>query len=81
MIICHEGKNLSSNECGIFEPIIQTPKGVNPVSYKWVFVRKMNAKNVITRYKAQFVAQDFLKKHWINYEHYIPPIMDPIYKF
>ena len=31
--------------------------------------------------KAQFVAQGFLKKPRINYEHYVPPIMDPIYKF
>jgi hypothetical protein len=44
----------------VFGPVIQTPKGVLPVGYKWVFVRKRNEKNEIVRYKARLVAQGFL---------------------
>ena len=29
----------------VFGPIIQTPEGIQPVGYKWVFVRKRNEKN------------------------------------
>ena len=25
---------------GVFGPIVETPKGINPVGFKWVFVRK-----------------------------------------
>lgn len=32
----------SQNKCGIFEPIVQIPKDVNPAGYKWVFVMKRN---------------------------------------
>ena len=49
---CHEGKIWVSNERGIFERIAQTPKDINPIGYKGVFVRKRNVKNKITRYKA-----------------------------
>nr|CAN71103.1 hypothetical protein VITISV_000038 [Vitis vinifera] len=41
----------------VFGPVVQTPEDVNPVGYKWVFVRKRNEKNEIIRYKAQLVAQ------------------------
>ena len=30
------------NKRGVFGPIVQTPKGINHVSYKWVFVNKGN---------------------------------------
>ena len=41
----------------VFGPVVQTPKGVKPVGYKWVFVRKRNENNEIIRYKARLVAQ------------------------
>ena len=40
----------------VFGPVVQTPKGVIPVGYKWVFVLKCNEKNEIMRYKARPVA-------------------------
>ena len=43
----------------VFGPVIQTPKGVMLVGYKWVFERKRNEKNKIIRYKAWLVAQGF----------------------
>ena len=36
--------------------IVQTPEGVMPVEYKWVFVQKHNKKNEITSYKARLMA-------------------------
>jgi hypothetical protein len=52
----------------VFGPVVQTPKGVSLVGYKWVFVRKRNEKNEIVRYKARLVAQSFLQKPGIDYE-------------
>jgi len=40
----------------VFGPIVQTPAGIKPVGYRWVFVRKRNEKNEIVRYKARLVA-------------------------
>ena len=36
----------------VFGPVVQTPKGIKPVGYKLVFVRKRNENNEIMRYKA-----------------------------
>ena len=52
----------SLEKCKVFGPLVQTPIGVKPVGYKWVFVRKRNEKNEITRYKARLVAQGFFSK-------------------
>ena len=43
----------------VFGPVVQTPKGVKSVGYKWVFVRKHNENNEIIRFKARLVAQGF----------------------
>jgi hypothetical protein len=43
----------------IFGLVILTPKNINPVGYKWVFIIKMNEKNEIVRYKTKLVAYDF----------------------
>ena len=40
----------------VFELVVKKPKGVKPVEYKWVFVRKCNETNEFIRYKARVVA-------------------------
>ncbi|BBN67664.1 Disease resistance protein CC-NBS-LRR class family [Prunus dulcis] len=45
----------------VFGHIVPTPPNVNPVGYKWVFTRKRNEKNEISRYKARLVAQEKLE--------------------
>jgi hypothetical protein len=40
----------------IFGLVILTPKNINTVGYKWVFVIKRNEKNEIVRYKERLVA-------------------------
>ena len=67
---------ISLEKRGVFGPIIQTPKDVKPVGYKWVFVRKRNEKNEIARYKARLVAQGFSQKPGIDYDETYSPVMD-----
>ena len=62
----------------VFGPIVQTPKGVKPVGFKWVFVRKRNEKNEIVRYKARLVVQDFSQRPRIDYEETYSLFMDAI---
>lgn len=62
----------------IFRLIVQTPKDVKPVGYKWIFVRKHNECNEITRYKAWLVAQGFSQRPNIDYKKMYYPVMDTI---
>ncbi|CAL2260333.1 unnamed protein product [Prunus armeniaca] len=63
---------------GVFGPVVQTPQGVKPVGYKWVFTRKRNEKNEIARYKARLVAQGFSQRLGIDYEETYSLVMDAI---
>lgn len=62
----------------IFRLVVQTPKDVKPVGYKWIFVRKYNEYNEITRYKAWLVAQGFSQRPNIDYKKMYYPVMDTI---
>ena len=62
----------------VFGPVVQTPKGIKPVGYKWVFIRKCNENNEIMRYKARLVAEGFLQRPGIDNEETYSPMMDPI---
>lgn len=53
---------LSLNKRNVFGPIVTTPENINHVGYKWVFVRKRNEKNEVTRYKTRLVAQGFSQR-------------------
>ncbi|KAK4397697.1 Copia protein [Sesamum angolense] len=66
----------SLNKREVFGPITPTPKGVKPVSYKWVFVRKRNEQNEVVRYKARLVAQGFTQKPGIDYTETYSPVVD-----
>ena len=66
----------------VFGPVVQTPKGIKPVGYKWVFVRKRNENNEIMRYKTRLVAQGFSQRPGIDYEETYSPVIDAItYRF
>ena len=45
------GKVKLINKMKSFWTVVQTPKDVKPVGYKWVFVQKRNENNEIIRYK------------------------------
>ena len=54
-------KKLDSLEkWGVFGPVVQTLEVVKLVVYKWVFIRKCNKKNEITRYKVWLIVHGFL---------------------
>ena len=69
-----ELKSLEKRE--VFGSITHTPRGVKPVGYKWVFVRKRNEKNEIVRYKARLVAQGFSQMPGIDYDETYSPVVD-----
>ena len=60
-----ELKSLAKRE--VFGPVVQTPKDIKHVGYRWIFVRKKNEKNEIVRYKVRLVAQGFSQRHEIDY--------------
>ncbi|KAL0556350.1 hypothetical protein IC582_004863 [Cucumis melo] len=62
----------------VFGPVVYTPKGVKPVGFKWVFVRKRNENNEVTRYKARLFAQGFSQRPGIDYEETYSPVVDAI---
>ena len=68
----------SLNKRKVFGPIVPTPKDVKPVGYRWIFVRKRNEKNEVTRYKARLVAQGFSQRPGVDYEETYSPVMDAI---
>ena len=57
---------------------MRTPEDVQPVGYKWVFVRKRNEKNEIVRYKVRLVAQEFSQRPGIDYNDTYSPVVDII---
>ena len=60
----------------VFGPVVQIPTNIQPVGYRWVFVRKRNENNEIVRYKARLVAQGFSQRPEIDYEETYSPVMD-----
>ena len=62
----------------VFGPVVQTPKGVDPIGYKWVFIRKSDENNEIIIYKARLVAQCFSQRPGIDYEETYFLVIDAI---
>ena len=71
-----ELRSLAKRE--VFGLVFQMPTNIQPVGYRWVFVRKRNEKNEIVRYKARLMAQGFSQRPGIDYEETYSPIMDAI---
>ena len=62
----------------VFRSVVQTLEVVKLIRYKWVFIRKCNEKNEITRYQAWIIAQGFSQIPSIDYKEIYSPIMDAI---
>ena len=60
----------------VFSPVIETAKWIKYVEYKWVFIRKRNEKNEVTKYKARLVAQGFSQRPRIDYEETYSSVID-----
>ena len=63
----------------VFRPVAHTLKGVKFVGFKWVFVRKRNENNEVSRYKARFVAQEFSQRSDIDYVETYSSVVDASY--
>lgn len=48
--------------------LIELPKGVKLIGYKWVFKRKRRAYGNVNTYKTKLVAKDYTQKEEVNYE-------------
>ena len=62
----------------VFSPVETTPKRVNPVGCKWVFVGKRDQFGNVSRYKARLVTQGFTQRPGIDYQETYSPMMDSI---
>ena len=62
----------------VFSAVMPTPRGIFPVGYKWVFVRKQNENNEVVRYKARLVAQGFTQKPGVDFNETYSPVMSGI---
>ena len=71
-----ELNSLSKRE--VFGPVVHTPKGVKPVGFKWIFVRKRNENNEVTIYKTRLIPQGFSQRSNIDYEKTYSPVVDAI---
>ena len=69
---------ISLDKREVFGPVSRTPSHIHPVGYKWVFVRKRNENNEISRYKARLVAQGFTQRPGVDYEETYSPVMGGI---
>ena len=68
----------SLSKIEVFGIVVQTPECVKTLGYKWVFVRKRDKNNEITRYKVRLVAQGFSQRPEVDYEETYSSVVDTI---
>jgi hypothetical protein len=69
---------ISLDKREVFGPISCTPPHIHLIGYNWVFVRKRNENNEISRYKTRLVAQDFTQRLEVDYKETYSPAMGGI---
>ena len=52
----------------------QLPKGVKPISNKWIFKTKLDAEGNYVKRKARLVAKGFTQERGVNYEETYAPV-------
>ena len=54
--------------------LVDAPKGVKPIGFKWVYKTNANADGSFNRYKARLVAKGYVQTHGIDYDDTFAPI-------
>jgi hypothetical protein len=61
-------EEINSTERNRTWKLVETPKGVKPISLKWVYKIKRNADGSINKYKARLVAKGYVQKQGIDFD-------------
>lgn len=48
--------------------MVDPPKGIKPIGYKWVFKRKNNMNDNVQIYKVRLVVKGYKQRHEFNFD-------------
>ena len=54
--------------------LVDLPKGITPISVKWIFNTKLNESGQIEKYKARLVAKGYAQRFRIDYTEVFAPV-------
>ncbi|KAL0394829.1 UNVERIFIED_CONTAM: Retrovirus-related Pol polyprotein from transposon TNT 1-94 [Sesamum latifolium] len=54
--------------------LVDPPKGVRPVGYKWVYKRKLGADGEVTAFKARLVVKGYTQRPGVDFEETYSPV-------
>ena len=55
--------------------LVDVPKGIVPISCKWIFKKKIEVDGKVETYKARLVAKRYRQRQGINYDETFTPVI------